>query len=76
MLNLVNIWNGWKGMNDINKIYVLCPANIVTWGPDALHQIVFYLNKIGYDASIVYSSEKNEHVEIPFPYRCYIDSFL
>ena len=63
-------------MNEIIRIYVLCPANVITGGPDALHQIVFYLNKIGYDASIVYSSEKHEHVEIPFPYKCYIDSFL
>ncbi|MEI3535627.1 MAG: hypothetical protein V8R16_02470 [Bacilli bacterium] len=63
-------------MNDINKIYVLCPANVVTGGPDALHQIVLYLNNIGIAASIVYFGEKKENIKIPIPYRCYITDFL
>jgi len=58
-------------------VYVLCPANYVTGGPDALHQIVFYLNKIGANARIVYVAESAEtEVSIPKPYSLYVDSFL
>jgi hypothetical protein len=69
-------------MNLTNKIdnqivYVLCPANYVTGGPDALHQMVFYLNKIGVNAQIVYIVD-SDHVDIsiPTPYNIYINSFL
>ncbi len=58
-------------------VYVLCPANYVTGGPDALHQMVFYLNRIGVDAKIVYvtDSAKTE-ISIPTPYTIYVYSFL
>lgn len=58
-------------------VYVLCPANYVTGGPDALHQIVFYLNEIGVNAKIVYVADSSQsHISIPTPYSLYIDSFL
>lgn len=58
-------------------VYVLCPANYVTGGPDALHQMVFYLNKIGVNAKIVYVTDSTEtSVSIPKPYSLYVDSFL
>ena len=58
------------------KIFVYCPAHTVTGGPDALHQLTFYLNLIGCDAEIVYfiRSVKNEAF-IPEPYQKYVTSF-
>ena len=64
-------------MNLNSIVYVLCPANYVTGGPDALHQMVFYLNKIGVDAKIVYVTESaSKAISVPEPYAIYIDSFL
>jgi hypothetical protein len=37
-----------------NRIQVLCPANAITGGPEALHHLVSILTKIGLDAYIVY----------------------
>lgn len=59
------------------EIYVICPANWVTGGPDALHQMVYYLNLIGKKATIVYDDyilDKKE-ISIPTPYKPYVDSF-
>lgn len=59
-----------------DKIYVLSPADTVTGGPDALHQMVFYLKKIGCDASIVYFKTSScTTFSIPEPYKNYITSF-
>lgn len=33
-------------MIECNKVYVLCPANVKSGGPELLHQLVFQLNKI------------------------------
>lgn len=58
-------------------IYVLCPVNYVTGGPDALHQLVYYLNQSGANAKIVYTSDFPEKkISIPKPYEIYVDSFL
>lgn len=66
-----------KTVKSLGIVYVLCPANSVTGGPDALHQMVFYLNKIGVAAKIVYVSDSSqENVSIPAPYQIYVDSFL
>lgn len=59
-----------------NKIYILCPANCVTGGPDALHQIVFYLNRLGINSTIAYVANADCKIEIPIPYRIYTDSFI
>ena len=32
-----------------NQIYILCPKKYASGGPDALHQLSFYLNEIGFD---------------------------
>lgn len=58
------------------KIYVLCPGNSITGGPDALHQMVYYLNNIGCDASIVYFDFADSfNFSIPEPYKRYIKDF-
>lgn len=58
------------------KIYVVCPADIKTGGPELLHQLVFTLNKNGLDASLVYSGIKNHDYKIIEEYRQYIDSYI
>lgn len=60
------------------KIYVLCPPNNVGGGADALHQMVYYLNKIGLDAKIVYKGSLCEYgfVCIPDRFKIYCDDFL
>ena len=36
------------------KIYVACPANSATGGPELLHQLVYELKKMNYNAFIYY----------------------
>ncbi|WP_157035349.1 hypothetical protein [Psychromonas ingrahamii] len=36
------------------KVFVICPGNIVTGGPELLHQFVQALNVSGADAKIIY----------------------
>lgn len=60
----------------MRKIYVVCPYGLVTGGPDALHQLVFYLNNLGLDASIVYADISKKNLFIPQPYKVYISDYL
>lgn len=53
-------------------IYVLCPGDLVTGGPDALHQLVYYLTKLGYNAKISYYG--NEKATCPELYKKYSPS--
>lgn len=39
------------------KVHVLCPANSVTGGPEALHQFVDAGQRLGYDMAMVYLPE-------------------
>lgn len=57
-------------------IYVICPPNLITGGPDALHQLVYYLNKNGIEAKIVYSRLKRKNYIIPITYSCYVNDYL
>lgn len=59
----------------MGKIYVICPSHIVSGGPDALHQIVFYLKKIGLDAVLVYSDINKKRYTIPAQYQEYVQSY-
>ena len=59
------------------KIYVFCPNDFVSGGPDALHQLVFYLNNLGLDAEIVYFAfTRHHHFAIPEAYSKYISHFI
>ena len=60
----------------MKNFYVICPADLITGGPDALHQMVYYLNKIGYNAQIAYCNAKAEVVQIPAPYKIYVNSYV
>jgi len=41
-------------VNKNSKIYVLCPAAFATGGPEVLHQLVYNLNRLGFNAFMVY----------------------
>lgn len=62
-------------MNRFKKIYVISPYGLVTGGPDALHQIVYYLRGIGCVADLVYSDIVSRKYKIPEPYQCYINDY-
>ena len=48
-----------------NNIYIICPPKKATGGPEALHQLGYILNSLGYNAKMLYSKYKNEPVH-PF----------
>ncbi len=58
-----------------SKIYVVCPYGLVTGGPDALHQLVFYLNKNSIFSNIVYSDINDRNKPIPEPYKLYLSDY-
>lgn len=60
----------------MKKIYVICPYGLVTGGPDALHQLVYYLNNNGYKANIVYADIKSYRYDIPIEYKIYVNKYL
>lgn len=45
-------------INNNTKIFVACPANSKTGGPELLHQLVHELNKLGLDAYMYYIGTK------------------
>lgn len=47
------------------KIFIVCPPKIATGGPEALHQLGFVLNQLGFDAKMLYSKWKPNPVH-PF----------
>lgn len=62
----------------MKKVYVICPGNVVTGGPELLHQFVHGLNKRGVDASIVYFPFDNEY-QVPSEYQHYninVDKYI
>lgn len=36
------------------KIYIIAPGNLVSGGPEALHQLYFYMDNLGYDVYMCY----------------------
>lgn len=57
-----------------SKIYIYCPANLESGGPEALHQLRFYLEELAYDAYIVYIGGENKKPVIPHRYRIYFST--
>lgn len=48
-------------LNENSKIYVACPANTATGGPELLHQLVYELTNLGLNAFMFYyNCEKNK----------------
>ncbi len=56
----------------MKNIYVLCPSYLISGGPDALHQIVYYLNKINQYAYLVYVDLRKKKYKVPACYQEYI----
>ncbi|RZK26541.1 MAG: hypothetical protein EOO43_02520, partial [Flavobacterium sp.] len=48
-------------LNQNSKIYLTCPANYFTGGPECLHQLCLALNQNGFDACMYYLSSKDEN---------------
>jgi hypothetical protein len=46
-------------------IYIICPPKKATGGPEALHQLGYILNSLGYNAKMLYSKYKKDPVH-PF----------
>jgi hypothetical protein len=53
-----------------SSVLVICPANAVTAGPEALHQLVAEFNRLGKAAAIVYHPF-DQQFAVPEPYRKY-----
>ena len=49
-----------------SKIYVLCPENVVTVGPESLHNLVHHLCLLGHNAFIVYIPDAGAETPQPF----------
>ncbi len=58
-------------------IYILCPEKKVTGGTEALHQLRYYLELVGFNSYIVYydSINKNKYVNSDVPER-YLQYFI
>jgi hypothetical protein len=57
-------------------LYVYCPYGLVTGGSDALHQLVYYVNRIKPVAHLVYCDITQKDKPIPKAYQGYIDDYL
>ena len=55
---------------EYSKIFVVCFPNVVTGGPELLHQFVDELRLIGHEAYIVYYPFDQTY-QCPEPYQCY-----
>lgn len=55
-------------MPKFNKVLILCPGNVVTGGPEALHHLAHLLCNMGIDARMVYTP-MGQRFEVPEPYK-------
>lgn len=54
------------------KIYIFCPANVTTGGPELLHQLSDYLTELKQESYIVYYKDTHiENAKIPEAYKKY-----
>lgn len=65
----------YLNITEESKIYVACPANSATGGPELLHQLVFELTKIGRDAYMFYYNCKEEN-PVHSAYEKYNNKFV
>ncbi|NLR65286.1 hypothetical protein HGH92_13285 [Chitinophaga varians] len=54
-----------------SKIFVYCPAGVVTGGAELLHQLVHELNVNNIEAYIYYFDRPSAEVEVPADYKAY-----
>jgi hypothetical protein len=63
-----------KIKEDVSKVFIICPAQVATGGPELLHQMAFKLNAMNIKAFMVYQPADienpvhpyYEHYQIPF----------
>jgi hypothetical protein len=55
-------------MPSYSRVLVVCPGDVLTAGPEALHQLVAELNALGQPAAVVYHPF-DRRFETPAPYR-------
>ncbi len=48
-----------------NEIYIVCPPSKATGGPEALHQLGYVLNQLGFNVKMLYSKYKTKPIH-PF----------
>ena len=65
---------GGRLMN--KKIYIACPANIATGGPELLHQLCYKLGKKGYSAYMYYFNRKKTENPVNDRYKKYNTKFV
>ena len=65
-----NMWSNGTPPASCVPVFVICPADKVTGGPELLHQLVGLMRSAGRDAKIVYFPFNKPH-EVPQPYRQY-----
>jgi len=58
------------------KVLVGCPANIATGGPELLHQLVYELTKLGFDAYMYYYSRVEGINPVNTVYTLYKNKFV
>lgn len=56
-------------------IYIFCPANVVTGGPEALHQLRYYMEKCSLNAKLAYYGKNLSH-PTPSRYEQYEPKFV
>ncbi|MGC3978999.1 MAG: hypothetical protein QM751_12725 [Paludibacteraceae bacterium] len=52
-------------------IYILCVANLRSGGPEALHQLCYYMRRVGLDAYMVYYNTTDGIEPMPPVYSIY-----
>ena len=63
-------------LNSDSKIYVACPANIATGGPELLHQLVYELSLLGVDAYLYYYNTIDSVIPIHDAYKRYHNKYV
>lgn len=58
-------------MSNQTKIYIICIANLRSGGPEALHQLRYYMEQVGFNAYLVYYDTKEGVDPMPEPYNVY-----
>lgn len=58
------------------KIYVACPANVATGGPELLHQLVYELMNLGFDAYMYYYARSKNLHPVHEAYTLYSNNFV
>ena len=55
----------------MSKIYIVCPANTVTGGPELLHQLNYKIKELNYQCSMYYTGIKEGVDPTPEQYKVY-----